>query len=142
MFFPKLISHHGHSQIAPGNFFFREKRPAGDRCDSEDGKKVGAHHVRDGASRISFFTKANDQILVSEKAGEDRVLIADVAKGWIGKCPEALRVFLVLGKKLNDFRGPRVVRRLEQHHIDQTEDGGVYADAKSEHGDGSRGKAG
>ena len=51
------------------------------------------------------------------------------------------RFLCVLGKDLHDLVWVRVGRRLEEHRVEQTEDGGVRADPEGEHGDGGDGEA-
>src|SRR5207237_6507291 len=79
--------------------------------------------------------------IVRGYARENGILCANIEQGGIGKGPETFRVLFVLGENLDEFMRLRITRRLKEHCIHQTEDGGIRADAKREHENGSDGEA-
>ena len=93
------------------------------------------------APRVVLLADADHGDAMPGDAREDRVLLANVGQRRIRKCAEHFRVLHVLRKNLHELVRSRVSRRREQHRMDETEDGGVGADAEGQHEDGRDRKA-
>src|ERR1700686_4294289 len=79
---------------------------------------------------------------MGEHPGEDRVLFPNIAVGRIGKRAETLRILFVLREELHDLGRLFISRRLEEHGVNQAENGGVRSDPEREHHDGGDGETG
>ena len=76
------------------------------------------------------------------EAGEDRVLLSNIAISRIGETAKGFRILRVLGKELHDFGRPRVGGRLKKERVNEAEDGGVDANPEAEGEDGDEAEAG
>ena len=132
LFQPIIVTDNGHRRAAARRFLFSRKGTPLHRENTQHREIIRADDVGEGASRVAFLADPDHAQIVPEDVGEDRVLFADVAVGGIRKFAERFRILFVLGKELNDLRRIVVMGRSKQHRIDETEDGGVRADAERE----------
>ena len=136
---PVGITHHRDLGIA--GFLFRQKDAATQWRDAENREVVRRNNIGEYTPRVSFFAESDHADVVRGYARENGILCANIEQGGIGKGPETFRVLFVLGENLDEFMRLRITRPLKEHCIHQTEDGGIRADAKREHENGSDGEA-
>ena len=137
---PVAVTDNRDRRILAGRFFFRQKGAALRRLNTQNSEVIRGDDIGESPARGPLVADTDHREIVRHHAGEGAVLLADIEIGRIRKTAESLRIFLILRIDLHDLARLFVSRRLEEHRVHETEDGGVRANPEGEDDDRSRGE--
>src|SRR5439155_27330139 len=137
---PEVVADY-RDRIVPRLIIIRIESPAEKRCDAQDIQVVAGNKIGVDKLRLAVKDRADARTVPREHPGEGVVAVAQGLEHCIGKIAVSATV-RPRGTNEHDLLRILHGQHPQQERIDQTEDGGVGADAESKREDGDGREAG
>src|SRR5262252_7798873 len=133
MFAPVTVTHNRDRCVVARRFLFRQECTPSRKLNAEHREIVRGDDRTKRAAGVALLAETDKRDIETHHVAEDRILLANIEIGRIGKTAEFFRILLVLRKELHHFVRLGVCRRSKEKSVYQAEHGGIHANAESKH---------
>src|SRR5215831_11100229 len=134
MFAPVTVTHNRDRCVVARRFLFRQECTPSRELNAEHREIVRGDDRTKRAAGIALLAETDKRDIETHHVAEDRILLANVEIGGIGKTAEFFRILFALRKELHHFVRFGISRRGKEKRVHQGEYGGIHANAEREHG--------
>src|SRR5215831_19143975 len=133
MFAPVTVTHNRDRCVVARRFLFRQECTPSRELNAEHREIVRGDDRTKRAAGVALLAETDKRDIETHHVAEDRILLANIEIGGIGKTAEFFRIILVLGKELHHFVRLGVSRGGEEKSVYKTKYGRIHANPECEH---------